>query len=313
MAGTAGLEALAPPRRRERPGPGPMPDALLRALDVSVRRRIDGLLAGEHRSTLSGEGSELAQVRPYEPGDDVRRIDWNVTARTAEPHVRVDVADRVLTTWLVLDTSPSMTFGTADRRKADVAEGVALAVGHLASRRGNRLGVVTFGGPEPALAPPRHGRDGVLRLLGELRREQSDRGLHEPSLEDAFRKTTKLARSRSLLVLVSDLRGQPVDRRWLADAAGRHHVVAVEVRDPREQELVDVGELWFVDPETGRQLRVDTSDRRLRERFAERAVAERRALSIELRRAGVDHVVLTTSGDWLRELASFLRRLGGRR
>jgi uncharacterized protein (DUF58 family) len=313
MAGTAGLEALAPPRRRERPGPGPMPDALLRALDVSVRRRIDGLLAGEHRSTLSGEGSELAQVRPYEPGDDVRRIDWNVTARTAEPHVRVDVADRVLTTWLLLDTSPSMTFGTADRRKADVAEGVALAVGHLASRRGNRLGVVTFGGPEPALAPPRHGRDGVLRLLEELRREQSDRGLHEPSLEDAFRKTTKLARSRSLLVLVSDLRGQPVDRRWLADAAGRHHVVAVEVRDPREQELVDVGELWFVDPETGRQLRVDTSDRRLRERFAERAVAERRALSIELRRAGVDHVVLTTSGDWLRELASFLRRLGGRR
>jgi uncharacterized protein (DUF58 family) len=290
-----------------------MPEALLRALDVSVRRRIDGLLAGEHRSTLSGEGSELAQVRPYEPGDDVRRIDWNVTARTAEPHVRVDVADRVLTTWLLLDTSPSMTFGTADRRKADVAEGVALAVGHLASRRGNRLGVVTFGGPEPALAPPRHGRDGVLRLLEELRREQSDRGLHEPSLEDAFRRTTKLARSRSLLVLVSDLRGQPVDRRWLADAAGRHHVVAVEVRDPREQELVDVGELWFVDPETGRQLRVDTSDRRLRERFAERAVAERRALSIELRRAGVDHVVLTTSGDWLRELASFLRRLGGRR
>ena len=206
-----------------------------------------------------------------------------------------------------------MTFGTADRRKADVAEGVALAVGHLASRRGNRLGLVTFGGSEPALAPPRHGRDGVLRLLEELRREQSDRGLHEPSLEDAVRKTTKLARSRSLLVLVSDLRGRPLDRRWLADAAGRHHVVAVEVRDPREQELVDVGELWFVDPETGRQLRVDTSDRRLRERFAERAASERRALSVELRRAGVDHVVLTTSGDWLRELASFLRRLGGRR
>lgn len=307
------LSALAPPRSRERPGPGPMPDALLRALDVSVRRRIDGLLAGEHRSTFYGEGSELAQVRPYEPGDDVRRIDWNVTARTNQPHVRVDVADRVLTTWLMLDTSPSMTFGTADRRKADVAEGVALAVGHLASRRGNRLGVVTFGGPEPALAAPRHGREGVLRLLEELRREQAERGLHEPALEDAFRKTTRLARSRSLLVLVSDLRGRPLDRRLFADAAGRHHVIAVEVRDPREQELVDVGELFLVDPETGRQLRVDTSDRRLRERFAERAAAERRALSLELRRAGADHVVLTTSGDWLRELASFLRRLGGRR
>jgi uncharacterized protein (DUF58 family) len=290
-----------------------MPDALLRALDVSVRRRIDGLLAGEHRSTLHGEGSELAQVRPYEPGDDVRRIDWNVTARTNQPHVRVDVADRVLTTWLLLDTSPSMTFGTADRRKADVAEGVALAVGHLASRRGNRLGVVTFGGPEPVLAAPRHGRESVLRLLQELRREQAERGLHEPTLEQAFRKTTKLARSRSLLVLVSDLRGRPLDRRWFAEAAGRHHVIAVEVRDAREQELVDVGELWFVDPETGRQLRVDTSDRRLRQRFAERAASERRALSLELRRAGADHVVLTTSGDWLRELAAFLRRLGGRR
>jgi uncharacterized protein (DUF58 family) len=290
-----------------------MPDALLRALDVSVRRRIDGLLAGEHRSTLLGVGSELAQVRPYEPGDDVRRIDWNVTARTNQPHVRVDVADRVLTTWLVLDTSPSMTFGTADRRKADVAEGVALAVGHLASRRGNRLGVVTFGGPEPVVTAPRHGREGVLRLLEELRREQAERGLHEPSLRDAVRKTARLARSRSLLVVVSDLRGQPLDRRALADAAGRHHVIAVEVRDPREQELVDVGEVWFVDPETGRQLRVDTSDSRLRARFAERAASERRAVSLELRRAGADHVVLTTSGDWLRELAVFLRRLGGRR
>lgn len=307
------LPALAPPRSPARPGPGPMPSALVRALDVSIRRRIDGLLAGEHRSTLYGEGSELAQVRPYEPGDDVRRIDWNVTARTNQPHVRVDVADRVLTTWLLLDTSPSMTFGTADRRKADVAEGVALAIGHLASRRGNRLGVVTFGGPEPALSPPRHGRQGVLRLLEELRREQAERGLHEPSLEAAFRRATKLARSRSLVVLVSDLRGRPLGRRRLADAAGRHHVIAVEVQDPREQELVDVGELWFVDPETGRQLRVDTSDRRLRERFAERAAAERRALSLELRRAGADHVVLTTAGDRLRELATFLRRAGARR
>src|SRR5207248_2359828 len=114
-------------------GPGPMPDALLRALDITIGRRVDSLLAGDYRSTLHGDGTELAQVRPYVPGDDVRLIDWNVTARTLEPHVRVHLAERVLVTWLVLDTSPSMQFGTADRRKADVAEGVAIAVGHVAT------------------------------------------------------------------------------------------------------------------------------------------------------------------------------------
>ncbi len=286
-----------------------MPDALLRALDLTVRRRIDGLLAGDHRSALLGEGTELAQVRTYEIGDDVRRIDWNVTARTTKPHVRVEVAERVLTTWLVLDTSPSMIFGTADRRKADVAEGVALAVGHLTSRRRNRLGVVTFGGHDPSVARARQGRPAMVSLLEALRREQAEHGLHGPTLDEALRTTARLARSRSVIVLVSDFRGHVV-RTPVADAAGRHHVIAVEVRDPREQELPDIGEVWFTDPETGRQLRVDTRDPRLRARFAERAAAERRELAAELRRAGADHVVLSTSGDWLRELALFLRRMG---
>src|SRR5919197_2882837 len=165
------LRALRAEPTPERPGPGPLPDALLRALEVSIGRRIGGLLAGDYRSTLLGEGTELAQVRPYVPGDDVRRIDWNVTARTNEPHVRVQLAERVLVTWLVLDTSPSMQFGTADRRKADVAEGVAIAVGHLATRRGNRLGVVTFGDSNPIAVPPRQGRFGLLGLLAALRRE----------------------------------------------------------------------------------------------------------------------------------------------
>jgi uncharacterized protein (DUF58 family) len=124
-----------------------MAEGLLRALDVSIGRRVEGLLAGDFRSNLLGTGSELAMMRPYVAGDDVRRIDWNATARTGETYVRVDLAERVLVTWLVLDTSVSMQFGTADRRKADVAEGVAVAIGHLATRRGNRLGVVAFGGP----------------------------------------------------------------------------------------------------------------------------------------------------------------------
>src|SRR6266487_5365343 len=152
-----------------RPGPGPLPEALLRALDVSIGRRMEGLLAGDYRSTLLGDGTELAQVRPYVPGDDdVRHIDWNVTARMGEPHVRVHLAERVLVTWLVLDTSPSMHFGTADRRKADVAEGVAIAIGHVATRRGNRLGVVTFGGADDRALPPRQGRSGLIGLLSSL-------------------------------------------------------------------------------------------------------------------------------------------------
>src|SRR6195952_2687287 len=126
-----------------------MPDALLRALDVTVGRKMEGLLAGDYRSNLLGDGTELAQVRPYEAGDDVRRIDWNVTARTGATHVRVELAERVLVTWLIVDASASMAFGTAERRKADVAEGVAIAVGHAASRRGNRLGLIAFGPEGP--------------------------------------------------------------------------------------------------------------------------------------------------------------------
>ena len=136
MTFRAALSASSTPAK---PGPGPMPEGLLRALDISIGRRVEGQLAGDYRSVLLGEGSELALVRPYVPGDDVRRIDWAVTARTNEPHVRVHLAERVLVTWLVLDTSPSMEFGTADRRKADVAEGVGIAIGHLSTRRGNRL------------------------------------------------------------------------------------------------------------------------------------------------------------------------------
>src|SRR5437667_11058596 len=172
MSMLRGLRADPTP---ERPGPGPLPEALLRALEVSIGRRVGGLLAGDYRSTLLGEGTELAQVRPYVPGtDDVRRIDWNVTARTGEPHVRVQLAERVLVTWLVLDTSPSMHFGTADRRKADVAEGVAIAIGHVATRRGNRLGVVTFGDARPSAVPPRQGRVGLIGLLATIRREADE-------------------------------------------------------------------------------------------------------------------------------------------
>jgi uncharacterized protein (DUF58 family) len=290
-----------------------LPEALLRALDVSIGRRMEGLLAGDYRSTLLGDGTELAQVRPYVPGDDdVRRIDWNVTARTSIPHVRVHLAERVLVTWLVLDASASMHFGTADRRKADVAEGVAIAVGHVATRRGNRLGLVTFGDEKPHALPPRQGRLGLLGLLSALRDQSDEENAGAASLGEALHRTAALARQRSAVIVVSDFRG-PFDwRRPLLELAGRHDVVAVEIRDPREQELPNAGVLWLVDPETGRQLRADTGNERVRARFAAAAAAERAELARALASAGARHVVLTTAGDWLRSFAVFLRR-GARR
>jgi uncharacterized protein (DUF58 family) len=290
-----------------------MPEQLLRALDIDIGRRVEGMLAGDYRSTVLGQGTELAQVRAYVPGDDVRQIEWNVTARTGEPHVRVQLAERVLVTWLMLDTSPSMGFGTADRRKADVAEGAALAIGHVSSRRGNRLGVVTFGDSEPQSLPPRQGRVGLIGLLGAIRREhgvESGR-IGATSLGDAAKRTSSLARQRSLVVIVSDFRG-PFDwRKPLLELAGRHDVLAIEVRDPREQELPNAGDLWLVDPETGRQLRVDTRDSKLRARFAAAAAEERTGLRRTLASLGVRHTVLSTRGDWLRSLALFLKK--GRR
>jgi len=298
----------APERTPERPGPGPIPPTVLRSLDLAVLRRVESLVPGEHLTPQVGGGTELAMIRPYRPGDDVRHIDWNVTARMQEPHVRVHVGERAMTAWLLLDVSASMTFGTADRRKADVAEGVALAIGHVATRRGNRLGVVTLGGGEPRILRPRQGRLGLLALLGELRAEPEADGAGATVLGTAVRRTAALARNRGLVVVVSDFRGE---RDWegpLRTLRARHGVLAVEVRDPRELELPPVGDLWVTDPETGRQLHVNTSRRRVRERFRRAAAQEREEVAAALRRTGAEHLVLSTEGDWLRDLAGHLRR-----
>ena len=308
--------AFTQARPKERPGPGPTPVALLRALDLTIGRRIHGVLPGEFRAHDLGGGLELAQIRPYQPGDDVRRIDWNVTARTTVPHVRVHVPERALTTWLILDLSPSMTFGTALRRKADVAEGVALAVGHLATQRGNRLGIVTFGDGADRRVPPRVGRDGLLATLLLARgatdatdeAARSARGVASPAAALQFVAAT--APRGGLVVVVSDFRGPRDWLRPLAALAARHEVVAVEIDDPRESDLPDVGELTLIDAESGREVRVDTSSTALRGRFAEAAAAERAEVTRELRRLGVGHIVLSTATSWLPSLAAQLRVQG---
>jgi uncharacterized protein (DUF58 family) len=304
---------LSRERTPDKPGPGPLPEGFLRALDLQIGRRIDGLLAGEHRTAAVGIGTELAQIREWEPGDDVRRIDWNATARSNVVQVRVDVAERALTSWIVLDVSPSMRFGTADRRKWDVAEGVAVATGHLASRRGNRIGVVTFGGADQLMLRPRQGRVGLLAVLLAVRREPETERVGVTSIGSALKQVARIARQRSLVVVVSDFRGPRDWRKPLLQLASRHAVVAVEITDPREQELPNVGHLWLVDPETGRKLHVDTARRKLRERFAAAAAQERDALARALAALGVPHLVLSTAGDWLRPYAAFVARERRRR
>lgn len=304
------------------PGPGPTPEALLRALDLSIGRRIRGLVSGEFLALDLGGGMELAQVRPYQAGDDVRRIDWNATARMVEPHVRVNVPERALTTWLLLDASPSMAFGTADRRKADVAEGVAIAIAHLSTQHGNRLAVLTFGDGRSRRTPPRGGRAGLLATLVEGRQAAAggasgvtgdDTADDVPSghaPDDALRFVTHAAAPGGLVVLVTDLRG-PLD--WLPGLGAirrRHGLLVVEVRDPREDDLPDVGEVTLIDAETGREVRVDTSSATLRARFAEAAARDRDLVERELRRLRVRHVVLSTSGSWLRSFADQLRHQG---
>jgi uncharacterized protein (DUF58 family) len=302
-------DALGRVRTPAEPGPGPLSISSLRALDLSIGHRLGGLLAGDYRSVFGGPGTELYQLRPYTPGDDVRQIDWNVLARSGETHVRVKYAERILVTWVVADMSASMAFGTGERRKTDVAEGVSIALGHLATQRGNRLGVVAFGAGGRQFQRPTQGRRGLLLALSAMRDAPAGRG----SPREALALVEGLALRRSLIVVVSDFRG-PLDeyRDGLLRLAPRHRTLAIEIRDPREQRLADVGELRLEDPESGRQIVVDTRDRTLREQFAQAADDERRALEAMLAATGTRQLVLSTDGDWLESLTSFLRR-GDRR
>ncbi len=290
-------------RTPARPGPGPISDDLVRRLEIALTRRSGGRLTGDHRGLGLGDGLELDRIRPYEPGDDVRRIDWNATARTSVPHVREDVPDRQLTAWLILDTSASMHFGTADRRKADVAEGAALVVGRFIARRSDRLGVITFGAGREHMSPPAGGRNGMLSLLRALRADAAEEGGGATTMQTALRTVAASRTTGGLVTIISDFRAATDWRAALTEVAGRHSVLAIEVIDPREEVLVDVGELTLIDPETGRSLRVDTSDGQLRQAFAEGAAAERATVAREFARLAIRHLRLSTEGSWLASLA----------
>jgi len=295
-------QALRPPDARQ--GPGPMPGALIEAIDPAVNRLVARTLPGNRRASGVGFGTELAQLRPYEPGDDVRHIDAAGSARTGTLHVRVHVPERALTTWIVLDLSPSMAFGTARRLKADVAEGAALVFARLGLRRAGSVGVIAFGAPDGLrVLPPRGSKPGLIALRKLLAEGVVPDGHGDAAgLGAALGRALRLATQPGLLVVISDFRDQHEWVRGLGALRLRHALVAIEVSDPRESELPALGRLALVDPESGDLVQVNSSSRRIRERFAALELERRNLVAAELRRLGVRHVQLTTDQDWLVEL-----------
>jgi len=287
------------------------PEHRLRRLELAVTRRLDGLLQGQHLGLLPGPGSEFAGSREYRPGEDeVRWMDWAVTARTTVPHVREVDADRELTTWVLVDGTPSMDFGTAEVEKRELAVAAVAAVGFLTAGSGNRLGAHVLRRDGVRRMPARQGRDHLLALLRDLLAAPRDEP-GEPAGEDLAAAMDGLHRAalhRGLVVVVSDFLDAgdedtaPPWERALARLAARHQVLVVEVADPRELELPDVGLITLVDPETGVRREVSTGNRKLRERYAAAAHAQRDAVRAVLRRTGVTHLPLRTDRDWVADI-----------
>jgi uncharacterized protein (DUF58 family) len=276
----------------------------LRQLELLINRKLDGLLHGDHLGLVPAGGSEPADGRLYAPGDDVRRMDWNLTARLGTPHVRTTIADRELETWLVVDASASLDFGTASCEKRDLALAAAAAFAFLTARHGNRMAGFFFGPEGATVVPPRSGRDAALALLHRLER-RGRAGTGAVPLADALRRVRLTARRRGLVVVISDLLDDSPWPRELRALGLRHEVVVVDVRDPRESELPPVGLLMLVDPETGERLEVHTN-RKLREHFAAAAADQAAGKARVVRAAGASHLVLSTDRDWLMDIVRFV-------
>ncbi|MDH4147442.1 MAG: DUF58 domain-containing protein [Acidimicrobiia bacterium] len=291
--------------RRELPVHASARDLLAR-VELTIARRLDGLLQGDYRGLLNGQGSELGETRPYQPGDDVRRIDWNVTARTDAPHTRDTIADRELETWLAVDLSPSLDFGTARCTKRELAVTATAAIGFLTARTGNRFGLVVAGGERLDVVAARSGRPHLLAALHRVADTPPAAAIPgRTDLAAVVERLTLLHRRRGLAVVVSDFLAPEPWAPSFARLAVRHDVLAIEIVDPRELELPDVGSLFLVDPETGRSREVHTSAK-VRARYQEAATAQRDRIAADLRRAGVDHLQLRTDRDWLDDLVRFV-------
>ncbi|PZF56314.1 DUF58 domain-containing protein [Curtobacterium sp. MCSS17_008] len=288
-------------------------DLAFRRLELTVRRRIDGVVHGDHQGLSLGTGSDPEELVRYQPGHDVRRIDWNASARAGEPFVWLTRAEHALETWALVDRSPSMAFGTTDREKADVAAWAAAAVGLLTQGGGDRVGIGLIGTDTVRWLPPGPGRIAARRMLRAAEGERD--GETAMDLGAALGRLGAQAPRRGLRVIVSDLldpigatTGPFAWEQPLRKLAARNDVIVIEVVDPRELELPNVGQIVFVDPESGAQREVDTSDRRLRAAYATGAASHRAATAAAVAGSGAAHLVLRTDDDLARVLTRFIHR-----
>jgi uncharacterized protein (DUF58 family) len=280
-------------------------EAGLRTLELEVRRRLDGLLQGNHLGLVPGPGSEPGEARPYQPGDDVRRMDWAVTARTTTPHIRETVADRELETWVAADLSASLDFGTALCEKRDLVVCAVAAIAHLTGGGGNRLGALISNGSDTSRIPARgglaHARGLVRKIALTPRAEEGTRGDLAATLEQLNRPP----RRRGLVVVISDFLGGTEWQRPLRALSARHSLIAIEIVDPRDIDLPEVGTVVLADPESGRQREVHASAL-LRKEFGAAAHAHRQEVATGLRRVGAAHLVLRTDSDWIADMVRFV-------
>jgi uncharacterized protein (DUF58 family) len=284
------------------------PERLLQRLEWQVIRRLDGTLQGDYRGLFYGFGLDLADLREYQPGDDIRRMDWNVTARLGTPYVRQFIEDREITAWFLLDLSPSMDLGTADNLKRDrLVDFVAVLV-RLLTRRGNRVGAILYDSRVEWVIPPGGGRLHVLRLINELQRQPQLSAAPLTDLGALLEAALSMIRRRSLVFVVSDFYTAPGWEGPLRLLSRRHEVLAVRLWDPGEEDLPDLGMVLMQDAETGEQLTVDTEDPRFRERYREVVRQHRTELAAAFRGAHVDVLSLSTQDDLARVIADFVAR-----
>jgi uncharacterized protein (DUF58 family) len=284
------------------------PEKILLRLDWHVVRRLDGLLQGDYRSLFYGFGVDFADLREYQPEDDIRYIDWNVTARMNTPYVRQYLEDREITAWFLLDLSPSVDFGTVGVQKRSMLVDFVAVLARLMTRHGNRVGAMMFGSRIQHTVPARGGRVQVLRLINDLLKQPLLSRVPPTDLTPFFEGALHAIKRRSLIFVISDFLSEPGWERPLNMLGQKHEVVAIRLMDPREAELPDVGMVVMEDAETGEQLFVDTHDAKFRRRFLEGVQRREEELARAFKRAGVDMLTLSTEDDLIRAILRFAKR-----
>lgn len=285
----------------------PPAERILREMELQILKRLNGLNTGVHRSPFLGQGTELAEIREYLPGDDIRAIDWNVTARTGQPHVRTYETERDTSAFFLIDRSASMGFGTAAQTKEELAQQVVAGVSAMMLRRGDRIGGMLFGESRLAAMNFTSGRRAALRLLELLSQIKPEEG-RGSRLDLALDEANMVVRRPCVVVVLSDWLGAGSWQEPLTRLAHRHEVIAVEVGDPREAFIPSVGPLILQDPETGRQLELDTSRPELMELYKAAAEKQIKQRLDAIGASGARHLVVSTDRDWLSDLTTFLSR-----